>query len=115
MTTCDDGDEREEEDEAPLPNDPRGSSLHAPVSKMVAASEGGGEDEDFKAAVACETSAATSPTPLAPRKPTRATTSTVLYASSAQTKDGEVKADLALSRASEMSLAMQAVFDDGPK
>ena len=114
MTTCDDA-ECEEEDEIPFPNDPRGSSLQAPVSKMVTASGEGGEDEEFKAAVACETFAATSPRPVAPRKPTRETSSAVLRASSAQTNDDQGRADLALSRASEMSLARQAVFDDGPK
>ena len=115
----DDDEEREEEDDeaATFPNDPRGSSLHAPVSKMVAASEveGGEDEEDFKAAaaaVAFETLAATSARPFAPRKPTRATSSTVFRASSAQANDEEGRADRASLRASEMPLARQAVVDD---
>ena len=80
-------------------------------SKTVATSGGGGEDEAFEAAVAIETVAATSARPLAPRKPTRATSSTVLRASSAQANDDEDRADLALLRAREMPLARQAVGD----
>ena len=84
-----DDDGREKDNEGTFPNDPRGSSLHRPVSKIVAASGAGGEDEDFKEAVAFETLAATSARPLAPRKPTKATSSIVLWASSAQMNDEE--------------------------
>ena len=137
MTLRDDGDDDgrvEEEDDvedddddgtaaAAFPNDPRGSSLHAPVSKMgvVVASAGlrEGADEDFEAASATtfETSAAIMARPLAPRNPTRATSSTVLGASSAQTIDDDKgRADFASLRANETSLARQAsvvaVVDD---
>jgi len=94
VTTCDD---EKEVDEAAFPKDPRGSSLHAPVRKTVAASGGGGgKDEDFKAAVAFETLAATSARALAPCKPTKATSSIVLLMSSGQRNDDEGRADLAL-------------------
>ncbi len=127
MTVRDDDDGRAEEEDdtaaAAFPNDPRGSSLHAPVSKMgvVVASAGlrEGADEDFEAASATtfETSAATLARPLAPRKPTRATSSTVLGVSTAQTNDDKGRATLASLRANEISLATQASaeVDDGAK
>ena len=108
MTTFDD--EWEEDDEAAFLSNPRGSSLHRPMKMVAASGGGGGEDEAFKAAVAFETLAATSPRPLAPRKPIRA--STVLLMSSAQTNDDKGRADLALLRAREMPLARQVVGDD---
>jgi len=113
-------DGRERDNEGTFLNEPRGSSRHAPVSKTVAASGGGGggggDDEAFKAAVAFDTFTATSPRPLAPRKPVRATSSTVLRASSAQANDDEGRANLALLRAREMPSARQGVGDgDGAK
>jgi hypothetical protein len=93
------------------------------VSKTVVAESAGlreGADEDFEAAsvTTFETSVATMASLLEPCKPTRATSSTVLGASSAQTNDdGKGRADLASLRAKETSLARQAsaVVDDGAK
>ena len=107
-----DDDGRERDDEGTFPNDPRWRSRHGPVRKTVTASGGGGGDEAFKAAIAFETLAETSAIPLAPRKPIRATSSTVLLMSSAQTNDDKGRADLALLRAREMPLARQVVGDD---
>ena len=110
----DDDDDVIEVDEATFPSEPRGSSRHTPVSKIVAAASGEGDDDSRAAAVAFDTMAATSPRPLAPRKPTRATSSAVLCGSIAQTNaDDKGRANLASPRANETSLARQVVGDDG--
>ena len=117
MKERDDDDDAGDDFKATFPSNPRGSSRHAPVSKTVAAASGEEDEDSRETVVALETSADTLLSSLEPCKPTRATASTVICVSIAQTYDGDDddikgRADLASRRASETPLARHDVGSD---